>query len=74
MVLLLVSFPKDLVLLELDISFISLLHTPPNLNSMGFVPTPRVFWSSCRFLVNRSDTNCWNCESPTVQLYIIRLV
>ncbi|KAG5389378.1 hypothetical protein IGI04_030919 [Brassica rapa subsp. trilocularis] len=42
------------------------------LSRKGPIPTRRVFWSSCRFLVNRSDTNCWDCEIPCPTLsYLI---
>ena len=56
---------------KLKITFISCPTT--EFHSVGPVPTWRVFWSSCRFLVNRSDTNCWDLLAH-VQLYIIWLV
>ena len=28
-----------------------------------------IFGFFCRFLVNRSDTNCWNCVNPCSTLY-----
>ncbi|KAG5394413.1 hypothetical protein IGI04_024376, partial [Brassica rapa subsp. trilocularis] len=85
--LLLVSIPKGLVLLELDISLYirhSLSNYPiessrclvasstfDTLSRKGPVPTRRVFWSSCRFIVNRSDTNCWDCEIPCPILFYL---
>ncbi|KAG5396845.1 hypothetical protein IGI04_018659 [Brassica rapa subsp. trilocularis] len=78
--LLLVSIPKGLVLLELDISlyirhFLSnypiessrclvASSTFDTFSRKGPIPTRRVFWSSYRFSSNRSDTNCWDCEIP----------
>ncbi|RID78698.1 hypothetical protein BRARA_A01494 [Brassica rapa] len=41
----------------------------------GPIPTRRVFWSSCRYSSNRSDTNCWDCEIPCSTLsYLISTI
>ena len=81
------SLLSHILLLKLRIPFIlcsttdfqdlltwTLPHTSPNPNSMGLIPTRKVFWSSCRFLVNHAMIPIVATVKSRVQFYIVRLV